>query len=133
MRELKIGDKKQKSIVVTEEQLADHVGSGSVAVFATPMVVALMEGAAAALAQEGLEDIYTTVGTQIAIKHTAATAAGVQVTAEAELTAVEGRCYRFAVRAWDNAGEIASGTHERVSVKAESFAAKAAARGAQAR
>ena len=132
MRELKIGDKRTKTITVTEDQLANQVGSGSVAVFATPIVVALMEGAASALAQEGLEEIFTTVGTQISIQHTAATAVGVEVTAEAELTAVEGRCYRFAVRAWDNAGEIASGTHERVSVKAESFAAKAAARGKQA-
>lgn len=128
MKEPVIGDTQTKQTTVTKAQLASTVGSGSVDVFATPMVVALMENAAAALAQTYLEDIFTTVGTKISIGHTSPTVEGMTVTAQAELTAVEGRKYCFKVSAWDDAGQIAQGTHERVSVKAESFFAKAKAR-----
>lgn len=125
MTEPKIGQTSRRELVVTKEMLAVNVGSGSVEVFATPMVAAIMEGAAADLAQTFLEDIYTTVGSEITVRHLCPTAEGVTVTAEAELTAVNGRIYTFALRAWDNAGEIATGDHQRVSVKRDSFARKA--------
>lgn len=124
-----IGAKATKKITVTREKLACAVGSGSVEVFATPMVVALMESAAAELAQSTLAEPYTTVGTMISIDHTSPTVEGMTVTAEAELTGVEGRKYVFSVRAWDEAGPISQGTHERVSVKKESFLSKARQRG----
>ena len=93
-----------KECVVTPELLATAVGSGSVEVFATPMVAALLEGAAAELAQKELQDGWTT------------------------LTEVDGRMYRFTLEAKDNAGVIARGTHERVSVEKERFLSKAQAR-----
>nr|WP_319489483.1 hotdog domain-containing protein [uncultured Caproiciproducens sp.] len=113
---------------VTEEMLAVNFGSGSVRVLATPMVAAFFEGTAAALAEVGLEDIYTTVGSVITVEHLNPTALGCKVTVTAELTETAGRVYRFKLEAYDNAGLIATGTHERVSVKKESFAAKAEAR-----
>ena len=103
-----------KECVVTPELLATAVGSGSVEVFATPMVAALLEGAAAELAQKELQDGWTTVGSQISIEHLCPTVAGVKVTATATLTEVDGRMYRFTLEAKDNAGVIARGTHERV-------------------
>ena len=116
----------KKTVTVTENQLACTMGSGSLRVLATPAVVALMENAAAALAQEILDnEMLTTVGTMIAIEHTSPTPTGAEVTAEAKLISQDGRTFRFEVAAYDKKGEIAKGTHTRVSVKAEKFQAKA--------
>ncbi len=119
-------DMMKKTVTVTENQLACTMGSGSLRVLATPAVVALMENAAAALAQEILDnEMLTTVGTMIAIEHTSPTPIGAEVTAEAKLISQDGRTFRFEVAAYDKKGEIAKGTHTRVSVKAEKFQAKA--------
>jgi len=128
MLEIETGKKLKEIDVVTAEKLACNVGSGSVEVFATPMVVALMEKAAAKLAQEYIPQDCTTVGTKIAIDHLAATAEGATVYAIAELAEADGRKFEFIVEAYDNAGLIAKGTHQRFSVKAEKFLAKAKTR-----
>ena len=115
-----------KKLTVKKENLASVVGSGSLDVLATPAVVALMEGAAAELAQNVLDnDELTTVGTAISIEHTSPTPLGAEVEAEARLVKTEGRLFFFELTARDNAGEIARGTHTRVSVKAEKFQKKA--------
>ena len=92
------------------------------------MVAALMEGAAADLAQAALAEGLTTVGTQITVNHNAPSVEGMTVTAEATLLETDGRTFQFSLRAWDDAGEIATGTHTRVSVKTERFLEKAAQR-----
>lgn len=127
MKEIKSA-KLTREYTVTEDMLAVNVGSGSLRVLATPTVAALFEGAAAALAQEVLEDIYTTVGSKITVEHLNPTPLGATVTVTAELTENEGRFFRFALEAYDEAGLIAKGTHERVSVKKESFLNKAESR-----
>ncbi|MEE1016910.1 MAG: hotdog domain-containing protein [Ruminococcus sp.] len=115
-----------KKLNVKKENLASVVGSGSLDVLATPAVAALMEGAAAELAQNVLDnDELTTVGTAISIEHTSPTPLGAEVEAEARLVKTEGRLFFFELTARDNAGEIAKGTHTRVSVKAEKFQKKA--------
>ncbi len=115
-----------KSLLIGEENLACSMGSGSLRVLATPAVVALMENAAASLAQEVLgDDALTTVGTMISIEHTSPTPLGAEVTATATLLEQDGRIFRFEVTACDKKGEIARGTHTRVSVKAEKFQQKA--------
>lgn len=115
-----------KKLTVKKENLASVVGSGSLDVLATPAVAALMEGAAAELAQNVLDnDELTTVGTAISIEHTNPTPLGAEVEAEARLVKTEGRLFFFELTARDNAGEIAKGTHTRVSVKAEKFQKKA--------
>ena len=113
---------------VTRDKLAVSAGSGSVEVYATPMVIALMEKAASALA---IEDDCTTVGTAVSIEHIAATAEGVEVFAEAELISQNGRSFEFYVTAYDNAGVIAKGTHSRFAVNSEKFLGKAKARANQ--
>ena len=123
-----IGDTATRQRIVTPDTLACQVGSGSVTVFATPMVAALMEGAAADLAQAALAEGLTTVGTQITVNHNAPSVEGMTVTAEATLLETDGRTFQFSLRAWDDAGEIATGTHTRVSVKTERFLEKAAQR-----
>lgn len=115
-----------KKLNVKKENLASVVGSGSLDVLATPAVAALMEGAAAELAQNVLDnDELTTVGTAISIEHTSPTPLGAEVEAEARLVKTEGRLFFFELTARDSAGEIAKGTHTRVSVKAEKFQKKA--------
>lgn len=128
MKEPKIGQTSERELTVTHDKLAVSVSSGSVEVLATPVVAAMMEGAAADLAQTYLDDEFTTVGAEICVQHLAPSPEGVKVKAVAELTAVEGRKYSFSLKAFDEAGLIATGTHQRVAVRRGSFAKKAAAR-----
>ena len=119
------------SETVTRDKLAVSAGSGSVEVYATPMVIALMEKAASELAEKFIAEDYTTVGTAVSIEHIAATAEGVEVFAEAELISQNGRSFEFYVTAYDNAGVIAKGTHSRFAVNSEKFLGKAKARANQ--
>ena len=107
------------------EDTALEVGSGSLLVYATPCMAALMEGAACEAIAAGLSEGETTVGTELNIRHTSATPVGLEVRAEAEVTAVDGKVITFSVRAFDEAGEIGSGTHKRAVVTAQRFLDKA--------
>lgn len=128
MKEIQIGAVGTKTVTVDEKLLAKNVGSGDVAVYATPMMLALMEGAAAALLAEFLEEGETSVGAHIASSHLAPTPVGKKVTATAVITAAEGRKVSFSVKAEDESGVIGEGTHERVVVLRERFEQKAAQR-----
>lgn len=110
---------------VTAAQTALQVGSGDVAVFATPMMIALMENAAAQCLKPFLEEGQTSVGTAIATSHVAATPVGMRVTATAKVIAVEGKKVDFTVTASDERGLIGEGTHSRVIVTKERFEQKA--------
>ena len=107
--------------VVNEENPALAVGSGDMEVFATPMMIALMENAAAACIAEQIGEENTSVGTMISVSHVSATPIGMKVKATAELVNVEGRRYEFKVMAEDERGLIGEGTHSRVSVNREKF------------
>lgn len=123
-----VGMKGEASTLVEREDTAMEVGSGDLLVYATPCMVALMEGAACEAVAPGLTEGQTTVGTALNIAHTSATPVGLEVRAEAEVTAVEGKVITFAVRAFDEAGEIGSGTHQRVIVTGQKFLDKAYAK-----
>lgn len=123
--EIQIGKKIKKFDSVTADKLACNVGSGSVEVYATPMVIALIESAATELAKDFIPNDCTTVGTKINIEHISATAQGSKVYATAELIESDERYFEFYVEAYDNVGLIAKGTHQRVSVKTEKFLNKA--------
>lgn len=111
---------------VTEEKTAKNVGSGDVAVFATPMLVALAEAAAVACLRPFLEEGQTSVGAFIGISHTAATPVGMKASATVRVTAVEGKKIEFAVAAFDEQGSIGEGTHTRFLVNRQRFEQKAA-------
>ena len=104
------------------------MGSGLVPVFATPYMIALMENAAVNAVQAHLEEGQGTVGTKLEVTHDAATPIGMKVWAEAELTAVEGKKLTFSVKAFDEAGPIGGGTHERFIITVDRFLAKAEAK-----
>ncbi len=118
---IEIGMKGEVSTLAEREDTALEVGSGSLLVYATPCMVALMEGAACEAIAEGLEENETTVGIELNIQHISATPVGMEVRAEAEVTAVEGKIITFALRAFDEAGEIGKGTHKRALVNSQRF------------
>ena len=120
-------DFKSKEIVATvsEDMLAVNMKSGSLRVLATPAVVALMENAAALLADEITDDGITTVGTFISIDHLSPSPIGAEIKVTATLKKQENRMFMFDVQAYDNSGLIAKGTHNRCSVKSDSFQKKA--------
>ncbi len=123
-KEIKVGLVNEAKTIVTEENIASTMGSGCLRVFATPAMCCLMEKAASELMDSLVEEGSTTVGTALNIAHTAATPVGMEVVAKAEITAVEGRKISFKVTAFDEAGEIGSGNHERFIVFKEKFQAK---------
>jgi len=122
---LALGMKHAVNSFVTEQDTAKAVGSGSLDVFATPMMIAMMERAACELLANVLEEKQTSVGTGIQIAHIAASPAGIEVTAEAIVTSVRGRVVAFDVTAKDAVGEIGNGTHTRVIVDADRFMERA--------
>lgn len=131
MREINIGICGKAELTVDDPVLAANVGSGSLEVFATPMMVMLMEKAACNCIADYLENNETTVGTELCIKHTSATPAGMKVCAEAVVSSVNGREITFNVKAYDESGPIGSGTHKRYLVYSEKFMAKALAKSKQ--
>jgi fluoroacetyl-CoA thioesterase len=112
--------------IVTSNETATKYGSGGVDVYATPAMIGLMENAAMSAVSTHLEVGYTTVGTQIDIKHLAATPIGMKVTAKAELIEIEGKRLVFKVEAYDEKEPIGQGTHERYIVNLERFMDKVA-------
>lgn len=126
--ELKVGMRFTKTVTVTKENTALAVGSGDVEVFATPMMLALMEGAAASGLAQHLPPEQTSVGGQISSSHVAATPVGMTVTATAQVTGIEKNRVTFAVSASDEAGLIGEGEHLRFIVERQKFLARAQAK-----
>lgn len=128
MKEIPIGTKGSASLTVSAKELAVNVGSGSLEVLATPVMIMLMEKAACSAVAPFLEGDETTVGTQMNADHLAATPEGMTVSAEAEVTAVNGREICFTVTAQDGSGEIGRGSHKRFLVFGQRFTDKAKAK-----
>lgn len=112
------------SVSVSSANTAATMKSGSLAVFATPAMCALMEEAACAAVAAHLEEDSGTVGISLNITHDRATKLGDTVTATATVTAVEGRKITYTVEACDSKGIIGKGTHERFLIDNEKFMAK---------
>lgn len=110
--------------IVTDNNTAVSVGSGSLAVYATPSMLALIEKAACVALKGVLNDGETSVGTLLNVKHIAATPVGMKVSATAELIERDGRRLVFNVTANDECGLIGEGTHERFIVNSEKFIQK---------
>ncbi len=121
MEEIVPGLVGQSEMFVREENTARHLGSGNVAVLATPEMVRLMEKAAVAAVDHLLPDGYRTVGVEVDVRHLAATPVGMRVRAQAELAAVEGRKLTFRVEAFDEVERIGEGEHKRAIIDLERF------------
>ena len=129
MPAIPIGAKGRFTLVVEPQHLANQFKDSMLPpVFATPMMILAMENAALNAIRQYLEPGDTAVGTAVDIRHLAATPVGQRVTAEAEVTQVEGRRLVFAVTARDETEEIGNGTHERMMVDGHRLAQHVAAK-----
>ena len=126
--EIPVGAKGRVDGVVTDQLTAAAIGSGSVEVFATPYMVAAMENAACEALRPYYGEGENSVGTKLEISHDAATPVGMKYWAEAEVTEVDRRRIVLNVTAYDEAGVIGKGTHERFLIDAAKFLAKAEAK-----
>lgn len=123
MADLSTGVSGERSCTVSESNTALALGSGSVEVFATPAMIALMEAAAVAAIEPSLAAGDSSVGVAIDVKHLAATPVGQKVYAKAEVVAVDGRRVTFRVQAWDESALIGDGSHTRVVITVARFEA----------
>ncbi|MBQ4641287.1 MAG: thioesterase family protein [Oscillospiraceae bacterium] len=119
--EITVGMKAEVSTLVEREDTAYEVGSGSLLVYATPCMVALMEDAACEAIASALPEDKTSVGTALNIAHLAATPVGLEVRAEATVTEVEGNMITFRVTAYDESGKIGEGIHKRAVINTQRF------------
>lgn len=125
---LTVGIKGEKTVTVDESNTAQAMGSGTLPVFATPAMIALIEGAAFESVQPYLDEGQGTVGTHLDVAHSSATPVGMDVTARIELVEIDRRRLVFSVVVEDSKGEIGSGRHERFVVDNGKFMSKAASK-----
>lgn len=122
---LEVGIKGSASVQVTEANTAKIMGSGTLDVFATPAMIALIERTCWTSVQNQLEPGWGSVGISLNISHSAPTPLGLTATCTSELTAVEGRKLTFQITVHDDKGVVGSGFHQRFLVENEKFQAKA--------
>lgn len=118
----------QVEAIVKTEDTALHLGSGTVAVLATPHMIRLMETAAVQTVDPLLPDGYSTVGVRVDVSHLAATPVGMRVKATARLIAVDGRKLTFEVTASDEREVVGRGSHQRMIIAVASFQQRAASK-----
>jgi fluoroacetyl-CoA thioesterase len=119
--EVPIGSTGQAEMVVADEHTAPRVGSGKIAVLATPVMINLIEAAALAAIEHLLPAGHQSLGTHLDVTHVAATPVGMKVRATAEVVGIDGRTVKMRVRAEDQRDLIGEGRHERVVVNVERF------------
>ncbi len=127
---LEVGIKGRQEMVVTEELTAGHIGSGTVRVLATPMMVSLMERTSRLSVKPFLEEGQETVGTRVNVSHVAATPVGMKVWCESTLTEADRRRLVFRVRVFDECGPVGEGEHERFIIDEKKFQEKTDAKAA---
>lgn len=123
--DLETGMKGEKEELVTGRNTAQALGSGGLEVYATPSMAALMEGASVAAVDPFLPAGFSTVGTELNLRHLAATPVGMVVRARSELVEIDGRRLVFKVEAFDETGKIGEGSHCRFIIENEKFLKKA--------
>jgi predicted thioesterase len=118
----------EKTIVVEEQHLAGHLGSGSLRVLATPAMIAFMEGVSHQLLAQYLPEGYSSVGAHVDVYHLAPTPLGATVRVRSEVALVEGIRVQFNVEAWDEREQIGRGLHERVVIDHARFLRRVSAK-----
>ena len=123
-KELTVGIKGTCELTVTDDMTAVKLASGLLPVYATPSLVALMENTCSNSVLDCMEEGFGTVGISLDVRHTSATPVGMKVRCESELVEIDRRRLVFEVKAYDEAGEIGYGRHERFIIDNEKFMAK---------
>ena len=127
-----VGASATKSMIVTREMTVAHFHSHMPEVYGTPMMIYLMEVAAADAIQGYLPEGWVSVGAVVSIKHLAATPVGFTVTAKAEVISVSDNTIVFAVEAHDGVEKIGEGTHVRAPINMERFEQRVRAKSPEA-
>ncbi len=125
---VEIGIRGREEAVVLPEYTAKHIGSGTVLVLATPMMIALMERTCRLSVKPCLEEGQETVGTHVDVSHDSATPVGMKVWCESEVIDVDRRRITFKVAVYDDAGLVGQGTHERFIIDEKKFGDKVEAK-----
>lgn len=110
-----------KTFTVEEEHTAYHIGSGTIRVLGTPIMIAYMEITAMELLQKVLDEEHTTVGTRVDIRHLAPSPLGAEIKVKAEVTKVDGAKITLNVDAWDGETLIGTGSHGRYVINIKQF------------
>jgi predicted thioesterase len=118
---IRIGMSAERVLVVPPERTVGHFVPGMPMVYATPMMILEMELASGDAINPFLEPGWVTVGTEVDIRHLAASPAGARVRTTARVTAVERRVIRFEVEAFDGERRIGEGRHARGLVNLATF------------
>ena len=121
---VEIGIKGKQEVVVSEDLTAKHIGSGTVLVLSTPMMIALMEKTCRLSVKPYLEEGRETVGTHVDVSHDSAVPFGNTVWCESEVVAIDRRKLTFRVVVYDDNGIVGQGTHERFVIDEKKFAQK---------
>ena len=121
LENVKLGATGRASIVVGPEHTAPEIGSGKVAVLATPVMINVMEAAALDAIEALLPEGHQSLGTHLNVGHYAATPVGMTLRATAEVMKIEGRTVEFRVEAFDDSERVGHGTHTRVVVNVARF------------
>ncbi len=124
MSEITPGLTGNKSVAVTIENTALSMGSGTLKVFATPAMIALIEGCCAESVEDSLDEGMTTVGTRVEVDHLAASPLGAAILCKSKLISVDGRKLEFEAEVFDNNCLIGKGRHTRFIVDADKFVKK---------
>ncbi len=127
------GIKGQMTLKVSDKNTAKAMKSGTLQVFATPSMIALIEETAWKSVADELEEGCATVGTALSVRHLSATPVGMEVTCRTTLEQVDGRRLVFSIVVEDEAGMIGEGTHERFIIRSDRFQEKANAKLPQTR
>ncbi|MGE5221188.1 MAG: thioesterase family protein [Omnitrophica WOR_2 bacterium] len=118
---IKPGMVNEAVFLVEEQHLAQHIGSGSLRVLATPAMIAFMERVSHLLIAKAVPESYSSVGVLVNVRHLAPTPLGSRVRIKSEVVSVEGLQVTFHVEAWDEREQIGSGIHQRAVIEHERF------------
>ncbi len=126
------GMSKEMTFQVGEEQLAAHIGSGTMRVLATPAMIGFMERVSQLLLAEHLPEGYSSVGILVEVRHLAPTPFGFEVRVRSEVIAVEGNRVTFHAQAWDTIEQVGESRHDRMVIDESRFLRRVEAKSAQA-
>ncbi|MDR0421270.1 MAG: thioesterase family protein [Prevotellaceae bacterium] len=121
---IKLGLTAQSEVTVDMNNTAIHIGSGSLPVFSTPSLIALMENAAIKCIDGCFDKTLTTVGIALNIEHVKASATGEKIIAKATLVNICNRELLFELEAYDSKGMVGKGSHKRFLINIEKFMSK---------
>lgn len=132
MAEISVGLRGEHRVLVTTEIAIDFMGIEGARVLGTPYLIGLLEMTARNSVKPLLDEGFDTVGTEVSVRHLAATPMGMHVTFRSEVASVNDRRILFRVEAYDENEKVAEGTHERFIVNVARFASRLAAKKASA-